>query len=61
MTPLEVILLGKRMRDAQKAFNAPGDSLGQRLYDMSELEEAFDKAIEPYINHARNEEAHNGK
>ena len=61
MTPLEVILLGKRMRDAQRAFNAPGDSLGQRLYDMSELEEAFDKAIQPYVEHAKNEGEVNGK
>lgn len=60
MTPLQVILLGKRMRDAQRAFNQPCDNLGQRLHDMSELEEAFDKAIEPYINHARNEEISDG-
>lgn len=61
MTPLEVILLGKLMRNAQKAFNQPGGELGHRFNTMRDLEDAFDKAIEPYINHARNEEISDGK
>lgn len=49
MTPLQVILLGKRMREAQKANP---DSL-----DAEELGRAFDDAIEPYVDYARNLEA----
>ena len=56
MTPLQVIMLAHRMRQAQKAFNSAlkGESpLMDRHTVMINLENQFDAAIEPYINYAR--------
>jgi hypothetical protein len=56
MTPLQVIMLAHRMRQAQKAFlsSLRGESpLMDRHTVMIDLENQFDAAIEPYINYAR--------
>lgn len=56
MTPLQVIMLAHRMRQAQKAFNSAlrGESpLMDRHTVMIDLEDQFDAAIEPYIDYAR--------
>lgn len=56
MTPLQVIVLAHRMRQAQKAFNSAlrGESpLMDRHTVMIDLEDQFDAAIEPYIDYAR--------
>jgi hypothetical protein len=56
MTPLQVIVLAHKMRQAQKAFNSAlrGESpLMDRHTVMIDLENQFDAAIEPYINYAR--------
>lgn len=55
MTPLQVIMLAHRMRQAQKAFNAAlrGSPLMDRHTVMIDLEDQFDAAIEPYIDYAR--------
>jgi len=68
MTPLQVIVLAHRMRQAQKAFNSAlkGESpLMDRHTVMIDLEDQFDAAIEPYINYARSfemqEEGHDNQ
>jgi hypothetical protein len=68
MTPLQVIMLAHRMRQAQKAFlsSLKGEApLGERHAAMVELEAQFDAAIEPYIDYARSfeieEEGHDNQ
>lgn len=64
MTPLQIIMLGKRMREAQKKLDVFTDNFASDMYDAEELEKAFDAAIEPYVGHARAielQEAANGK
>ncbi len=56
MTPMQVILLGHKMRQAQKAVKASlsGEgSLGPRYMAMADLEDQFDAAIIPYVDHAQ--------
>lgn len=60
MTPLQVIMLAHRMRQAQKAFRevlsagkAMDPPLMERHSVMVELEDQFDTAIEPYVNYHR--------
>lgn len=56
MTPLQVIMLAHRMRQAQQAFRsaARGESpLMDRHSVMVDLEDQFDTAIEPYVNYHR--------
>lgn len=50
MTPLEVMVLVKLMRDAQKRWP---DHPQQVSIDVLPLERAVDEAIEPYIEHAK--------
>lgn len=59
MTPLQIIMLGKRMREAQKKLDVFTDNFISDMHDAEELEQAFDKAIEPYVDYARAEEANN--
>lgn len=57
MTPLQVIMLAHKMRQAQKAFQASlkGEpSLGERHAAMADLEDKLDAAIEPYVDYYRN-------
>lgn len=57
MTPMQVIMLAYRMRQAQKQFQSSlkGEGgLGKRLVEMADLEDQFDAAITPYIEHAKN-------
>ena len=64
MTPLQIIMLGKRMREAQKKLDVFDDLFGENMAKTEELEAAFDAAIEPYVDHARAielQEAANGK
>ena len=64
MTPLQIIMLGKRMREAQKKLDVFTDNFISDMQDAEELEKAFDRAIEPYVDHARAielQEAVNGK
>ncbi len=56
MTPLQVIMLAHKMRQAQKAFQASlkGEpSLGERHAAMADLEDKLDAAIEPYVDYYR--------
>lgn len=64
LTPLQIIMLGKRMREAQKKLDVFTDNFISDMQDAEELEKAFDRAIEPYVDHARAielQEAANGK
>lgn len=64
LTPLQIIMLGKRMREAQRKLDVFTDNFVADMQDAEELEKAFDKAIEPYVDHARAlelQEAANGK
>jgi len=64
MTPLQIIMLGKRMREAQKKLDVFTDDFISDMQTAEELEQAFDRAIEPYVDHARAielQEATNGK
>jgi hypothetical protein len=57
MTPLKVIMLAHKMRQAQKAFQSSlrGESpLMDRHSVMVELEAQLDAAIEPYVDYYRN-------
>ena len=57
MTPLQVIMLAHRMRQAQQAFRsaARGESpLMDRHSVMADLEDRFDAAIQPYVDYYRN-------
>lgn len=57
MTPLQVIMLAHKMRQAQKAFQASlkGETpLMDRHNVMVELEAQLDAAIEPYVDYYRN-------
>jgi hypothetical protein len=59
MTPMQIIILAHRMRQAQQAFQSSlkGESpLMDRLTVMADLEARFDAAIVPYINHAQHME-----
>ena len=58
MTPLQVMLLGKRMRDAQRQW--PGHP-EQASIEVMALEKQFDEAIQPYLDHAINRGASNGR
>lgn len=56
ITPLQVIMLAHRMRQAQKAVQSSlkGESpLMDRYNVMAELENQFDAAIEPYVSYHR--------
>ena len=48
MTPLQIMLLGKKMREAQKRYFAKRDNIAE----AKALEKQFDQAIEPYIDYA---------
>lgn len=61
MTPLQVIMLAHKMRQAQKAFQvvlSSGEAMDPPLMDrhsvMVELEAQLDAAIEPYVDYYRN-------
>jgi len=57
VTPLQVIMLAYRMRQAQQAFRsaARGESpLMDRHSVMADLEDQFDAAIQPYVDYYRN-------
>lgn len=57
MTPLQVIMLAHKMRQAQKAFQASlkGETpLMDRHSVMVDLEDKLDAAIEPYVDYYRN-------
>ena len=58
MTPLQVIMLAHKMRQAQKSFQAvlsSGEAMEPPLMDrhsvMVELEAQLDAAIEPYVDY----------
>lgn len=60
MTPLQVIMLAHKMRQAQKSFQAvlsSGEAMDPPLMDrhsvMVELEAQLDAAIEPYVDYSR--------
>lgn len=53
MTPLQVILLGKRLREAQKRWPMHPK---HGSIEVMELEKQFDAAIEPYVDYAANME-----
>ena len=65
MTPLQVIMLAHKMRQAQKSFQAvlsSGEAMDPPLMDpplmdrhsvMVELEAQLDAAIEPYVDYNR--------
>lgn len=61
MTPLQVIMLAHKMRQAQKAFQevfSSGEAMDPPLMErhsvMVELEAQLDAAIEPYVDYYRN-------
>jgi len=61
MTPLQVIMLANKMRQAQKAFQevlSSGEAMDPPLMErhsvMVDLEDQFDAAIEPYMDYYRN-------
>lgn len=60
MTPLQVIMLAHRMRQAQRAFQevlSSGEAMDPPLMErhsaMVDLEDQFDAAIEPYVSYHR--------
>lgn len=57
MTPLQVMLLGHKMRQSQinlmQAINIGADGLAKMFIETDRLEREFDAAIEPYISHSR--------
>lgn len=61
MTPLQVIMLGKRMRDAQKKLDVFTDDFVRDMADAEDLEKAFDDAIAPYVDYAKAVEVQDGK
>lgn len=61
MTPLQVIMLAHKMRQAQKAFQevlSSGEAMDPPLMErhsvMADLEDKLDAAIEPYVDYYRN-------
>lgn len=60
MTPLQVIMLAHRMREAQKAW--PSHPQQQNI-EVAALEQEFEEAIQPYLAYAKSfelEEVDNG-
>lgn len=61
MTPLQVIMLAHKMRQAQKAMRiawSAGEAVDPPLMErhsvMVELEDKLDTAIQPYVDYYRN-------
>jgi uncharacterized protein len=54
VSPLEIMVLGHKMRDAQKRWPTHPQ---QTNIEVMALEKAFDEAIQPYMDYVRHAEA----